>query len=184
MDHLTKQEKEELLPDETAVKEFEERWERKDLTLFQEGSIWYRIITARLVQPQYQSFPNKPEGFSLKFFHDYLFKKNLENEDPELYVFADYVRPNKRVEKMQIIDKDTKEVVGEEFFIPEMRKEQTPIWKLPKFVRGKHEVVFDKEKSVFKPWIKDSPKIVRAALTADLDYWKCKKFIRDADDLA
>lgn len=51
-------------------------------------------------------------------------------------------------------------------------------------MRGKHEVVFDKEKSVFKPWVKDSPKIVRAALTADLDYWKCKKFIRDPDDLA
>ena len=107
IDHLTRQEKEELLPDETAVKAFEERWERKDLTLFQEGSIWYRIVTARLVQPQYQSFPNKPEGFSLKFYHDYLFKKNLENEDPELYVFADYVRPNKRVEKMQILDVDT-----------------------------------------------------------------------------
>ena len=100
LDQLTRQEKEELLPDETAVKEFEARWERKDLTILQEGSVWHRIITGRLVQPQYQSFPNKPEGFSLKFFFDHLFQKNLENEDPELYVFADYVRPNKRVEKM------------------------------------------------------------------------------------
>ena len=39
LDQLTRQEKEELLPDETAVKEFEARWERKDLTIFQEGSV-------------------------------------------------------------------------------------------------------------------------------------------------
>ena len=45
--------------------------------------------------------------------------------------------------------------------MPEVRKVDLPRWKIPKRVKDGKEDKFDKEKSVFKPWLEDTPAIIR-----------------------
>ena len=64
-----------------------------------------------------------------------------------------------------------------------VRKEDVPVWNLAKAKRGVVEEPFDKDKSVFKPWIKDTPGSLKQVLKHDRQRWKAKKFIKDPEDL-
>lgn len=91
------------------------------------------------------------------------------------------MRPRKRVEKYTIVTGGS--ILREEVFIPEVRHEGMPRWNLARVVHGKVEEPFDRDKSVFKPWLKDTPISLNNALTNDLMYWKGPKFIKDPEDL-
>lgn len=43
---------------------------------------------------------------------------------------------------------------------------------------------FDKEHSVFKDWKEDNKYTVDKCLKHDFYYWKCKKFIKDKNELS
>lgn len=44
--------------------------------------------------------------------------------------------------------------------------------------------MFVREKSVFKPWVIDTPKIYDKMISFDRNYWKISKIIKDEADLA
>ena len=77
--------------------------------------------------------------------------KNRSGKDPELFVFADYMKPRKRIEKLSWTNKNGE--TFQEYFVCEMRKEELPKWKLDKHLKQKLVEPFDKEKSMFKPWL-------------------------------
>lgn len=110
--------------------------------------------------------------------------KNYDDADPQLLVYADYVRPNKRIEKYQVKIQSTGETVHEEQFVPMLRKEELPRFKLGQYSKETKEPPFVKEASVFRRWQQDTKKIVSSALAKDLERWKCHKLIKDEDDLA
>ena len=93
------------------------------------------------------------------------------------------MKPNRRVERLTIKRNTDKQVLREEYLVPEVRKVDLPKWKVPKRVKGLKDDGFDKDKSVFKPWLTDTPQILRSALKFDLSYWRGPKFIKDIDDL-
>ena len=68
-------------------------------------------------------------------------------------------------------------------FIPMVRKEDVPVWNLEKAKKGVVEEPFDKDKSVFKPWVKDTPGSLKQVLAHDRKRWKVAKFIKDTEDL-
>ena len=65
----------------------------------------------------------------------------------------------------------------------EARTEELPVWNLTLAEKGRTEVKFDKAKSVFKPWIKDSQSTLKQALNFDLGCWKVPKLIKDEEEL-
>lgn len=67
-------------------------------------------------------------------------------------------------------------------FVPEIRKENVPLFHLPKIEDQDEEEPFDLEKSVFKGQALDTESSLRQALKADLGYWKIKKFVKDERD--
>jgi nicotinic acid phosphoribosyltransferase len=54
---------------------------------------------------------------------------------------------------------------------------------LPDEIKDKEINAFDREESVFKNWVKDTPANLRAAMNFDMGYWKVPKVVKDADDL-
>jgi len=92
------------------------------------------------------------------------------------------MKPNRRVEKLTIKRTRDNRVIREEFLVPEVRKVDLPKWKVPKRVKGSKEEAFDKDKSVFKPWLADTPAILRQSLKYDMAYWRVPKFIKDLND--
>ena len=74
-------------------------------------------------------------------------------EDPQLYVAVDYMRPTKRVETLHIHNNGS---TKEDLFIPSVRKEEIPMFNLNMVDKAKAEKPFDKNKSVFKPWVRDT----------------------------
>ena len=66
--------------------------------------------------------------------------------------------------------------------IPDVHKEALPAFILPKSVKADKPVPFDKDKSVFKAWSKDTEATLRKALEFDLGYWKAAKFVKDPED--
>jgi hypothetical protein len=81
------------------------------------------------------------------------------SKGPNLFIFADYMKPCKYFEKYKISENNIKNILKHEYFVVNVRKQEIPQWTLEKLQRKKKER-FDKEKSVFKEWIKDNPKII------------------------
>lgn len=65
-------------------------------------------------------------------------------------------------------------------FVPEIRKESVPLFRLP--VTEEEEPPFDLDKSVFKGLGLDTEASLRLALKADLGHWKMNKFVKDQVD--
>jgi hypothetical protein len=107
-------------------------------------------------------------------------QKNCDGQDPQLWVFADYVKPCKRVDRITLKSKTA--TISDEFFITEVRKQDLPRWTMDKHIKGKQVEVFDKDKSVFKGWIKDSRSSIAASLKLDLSYWRVPRFVKDPED--
>ena len=99
-----------------------------------------------------------------------------QNTDPNLFVCAGYVKASKKIEKV-IIDGH------EEFFIPEVRNEELPRWKMSEQVKGVEEEAFDKNKTVWKPWVSDTPGSLAGAFRADMGHWRAYRFIKDPEDM-
>ena len=158
------------------------RFKEKDLKLYQIGNLWYHVLAKRLMQKQYQCLSNQPTFDLVKRYRTMV--KNYEDADPQLLVYADYMRPNKRIEKYHIKVGSTGRTVHEEQFVPMLRKEELPRFKLGQFSREKKEVPFVKEASVFRLWQQDNKKILDTTMAKDLERWKCHKFIKDEEDLA
>lgn len=83
--------------------------------------------------------------------------------DPELFVFADYVKPARRVETLHI---KSSTGIKEDLFIPQVRLEPIPMFNLSLSDKTKDVKPFDKNKSVFKPWVRDT----KASLCRALEY--------------
>ena len=102
-------------------------------------------------------------------------------EDPELYVAADFMNPARRVETLHIHNgSETKE----DRFIPQVRLDEIPMFNLNMVDKAKAEKPFDKNKSVFKPWVRDTKASLCRALEYDSLYWKLPRLITDPDQLA
>ena len=78
--------------------------------------------------------------------------------DPKLFVHADYIKPARKVETIEM---KAKSGLQRGLFVTEARTEELPVWNLTLAEKGKAEVKFDKAKSVFKPWNKDSPNTLK-----------------------
>lgn len=98
--------------------------------------------------------------------------------DPELFVFADYVKPARRVETLHM-----KNEMGtmEDLFIPQVRLEPLPIFNLNMVDKAKADIPFNKNKSVFKPWVRDTKASLCRALEYDSLNWKLPRLITDPD---
>ena len=107
-----------------------------------------------------------------------------DDQDPELLVCADYMKPNKRIERYQVYTASSRKLIHEEQFVPMLRKEALPRFKLDPYGREQKEAPFAKDASVFRLWQQDTKKTVDDALMKDMERWKCHKFIKNEDDLA
>jgi len=92
------------------------------------------------------------------------------------------MRPAKRVEKYTVLAPDGS-ILREESFIPEVRHEELPSFNIRKIIQEKEEETFDRDKTLFKAWIKDTSASLKQCYTNDFSYWKAPKFIKDLDDL-
>ena len=90
------------------------------------------------------------------------------------------MQPVRRVEILHMHN-DTKRL-QDDLFIPEVRTEELPVWNLNLVDKAKAEVPFDKSKSVFKPWIKDTKASMNLALEYDVLYWKVNRLVKDPDE--
>lgn len=98
-------------------------------------------------------------------------------------VFADYMRPSKRIEYYKVINKIQDKVIHEEQFVPMCRHEDLPRFKLGQFSKVKKEIPFHRENSVFRDWYPDNKRILDTSIQRDLERWKCPRFIKDEEDL-
>jgi len=78
------------------------------------------------------------------------------------------MKPSNRLEYYQVINKKNQDVLKKEYFITQVRKEELPLWTIDKYIKNKKVVQFQKENSVFKPWIEDNPKIIKKCIDYDL----------------
>jgi hypothetical protein len=92
------------------------------------------------------------------------------------------MKPSNRLEYYQIINKKNQDILKKEYFITQVRKEELPLWTIDKYIKNKKVVQFQKENSVFKPWIEDNPKIIKKCIDYDLQYWRVPKFGKFKDD--
>jgi len=99
-------------------------------------------------------------------------------EDPQLFVAVDYMRPARRVETLHIENGST---TKEDLFIAQVRKEEIPMFNLNTVDKTKAEKPFDKNKSVFKPWVRDTKASLCRALEYDSLHWKLPRLITDPD---
>jgi hypothetical protein len=70
-----------------------------------------------------------------------------------------------------------------EYFIPEVRREELPRWKMLDTEKNVYHEPFDKDKTVWRPWISDTPGSLAGALKADLGYWRAHRFVKDPEDM-
>lgn len=155
---------------------FDLRFKQDDKALYQEHQLWHKLMMKQTRDLDYQSFPNKPACFDLK---EHVYEEDA-HENPDMYVFADFLRPTKRVEKLVFFKGGRR--THQEFFISEVRQKDLPLNQLIDFTKQMTEIPFEKDKSVFKSWVKDSPVVLKKALNFDLGYWKAAKFVRDQTD--
>ena len=104
-----------------------------------------------------------PTSFDLTRWYHQFELTSAGGEDPKLYVAVDYMRPARRVETLHI---HTAGSVTEDIFIPRVRKEDIATYNLNMVDKKKAEKPFDKNKSVFKPWVRDT----HASLCRALEY--------------
>ena len=181
---LPKRREEQLQANPEELKALTEKIEAKDYTIYNDHNVWYTVISENLVYDKYQEFWFESPTFTVdKYFKERKFPVN--GGDPQLLVYADYMQVRKRVENLTIKSEKGSQI-WEHHFIPSVRKEELPAFKLAKYEKeGKKPDPFDKEKSVFKPWVKDNPQILRNAFKIDTGYWKIsEKLIKDPSDFA
>ena len=180
MDMLPTNEKENIESESWRLEKIKTRFEERDIALYHEFNVWHRVLTSKLLFKHYQVLPARPVCFDLAQE-----ATRRDGEDPELVVFADYMRPTKRVERYQVIDPASKsgKCIREEIFIPEVRQEDLPSYNMKRAIVGKEVEAFDRDKSCFKLWHKDTSKSLEQCYTNDFMYWKAPKFIKDAEDL-
>ena len=140
--------------------------------------MWLAIIKKMQKFKDYQCFPTRPKQFTFADFEE----THESGEDPKLWVYADYMKPTHRVEKLFLHRDGETSHYYEEFFISEVRKETIEVFKLDKSYKTKQEIPFDHKKSIFKQWQKDTPSVLNQTITFDLGYWKATKFVRDPED--
>ena len=112
-----------------------------------------------------------------KWYQNFIISSQV-GDDPQLYVAVDYMRPAKRVETLHIHHGST---TKEDLFIPQVRKEEIPVFNLNLVDKAKAEVPFDKNKSVFKAWVRDTKASQLRALEYDSLRWKLPRLITDPD---
>lgn len=105
--------------------------------------------------------------------------------DPKLYVFADYMRFYKRIERIKFVRNigDQSLALKQESFIGELRKEKFPTMSLDKVVKDKKITPFIQAKSIFKGWQKDTQQSLKVSLKYDLEFWKGHKVLKNKKDL-
>ena len=173
-----------LESDQQAMLALQKRLTAKDLTLYQEHGLWLKAIAERLPAKSYQCLPQWPSTFSFDKYSSTL----AADQDPELSIFADYVRPTPHVERYKFTteegakDGEHGNRICEEYFVAEVRKEALPLYRIVEASGGKEQRRFEKSTSVFKAWNKDSPAILRQALKTDFGYWKAAKVVKDPED--
>ena len=146
----------------------------RDITVFQDFNAWFHIIKSVIPFSKYQVYPQRPTLFDLQEYVDTL----EESQDPRLYIFMDYMKPSKRVERYQINNNPP------ELFIPEVRKQNMPVFRLPKAAKKVvKEEPFMKNKSIFKPWLEDTPASLKKVIECDMEQWKVPKFVKDPAEL-
>ena len=80
-----------------------------------------------------------------------------EGENPNLLVFAEYMKPAHRVERIKFTLDEADQPFRQDFFIPEVRKQEAPVFAMDKLIKVRNVLPFDQNKSVFKNWTKDNP---------------------------
>ena len=106
-----------------------------------------------------------------------------EGQEPDLYVFADFMKAEATAQTLTAESSPAGRSELTRTFVPKVRVAEMPQY-LPQAARGSNKAVFDKDKSVFRPWVEDTPSILRQALARDLGCWKVPKMIgRDPGDL-
>lgn len=99
--------------------------------------------------------PQRPDPISLKKIYlsmdrgDEIEPSPRYEANPNLYVYSDYMRPSRRIERYQIKIHGKRGTLTHEYFIPAVRKEDLPKFTKKKWVKEGGEK-FNKEGSVFK----------------------------------
>ena len=78
------------------------------------------------------------------------------------------MKPYPRIERCQLLSDHDSKTTTEAHFVSDVRKESLPVYLLPKSVKAIEEAPFDRAKSTFKGWVKDTDASVRKALELDL----------------
>ena len=87
--------KEKIHEDVYQMQNIQRLFKNKDPKLYQIGNLWYHVLEKRLMQKRYQCLSNNPT-FDINRHYQKMVK-NFVDGDPGLLVFADYIRPIKRV---------------------------------------------------------------------------------------
>lgn len=72
-------------------------------------------------------------------------------------------------------------------YVPPSLVSEARLTPLPNFqfpAKSVHAIKFDKKRSVFKTWTKDTANSLAMTLKADLGYWRAGRVVKDANDLA
>lgn len=165
-----------LKKDRGAIRRFETRWTRKDITLYQDHNVWLAALQRNLLEQDYQFIHHLRDDFSFES-HAHIVEYGT---DPKLYVHADYMKYHPRIERIKFIDSASNKVLHKSTFLQELRDKNVPLQVLDKVIKEKKKnIPFDLNKSVFKAWQRDTPQILKNALTHDFEYWKGGKILKD-----
>lgn len=165
---------------EEDIAELGSRMAKHDLTLYQKENCWYKAITTRLPNSQYQYLPQRPAPVSLRKIYQTLAPEYNEmgeptnflyETNPHLYLYADYMKPSRRIERYQLKVAGKRGVLNHEYFIPAVRREPLPRFRRPWLKETKVEK-FNKAASVFRPWMPDTARSIKGCIKFDLGYWR------------
>ena len=137
-----------------------------DITLLDPDQCWMRFI--RKIPCHYNSVQEMSEPTTILQAFEKA-DRSYDNESVQLYVYADYVKPNSRVEFLRYTCDGL--LISQDFMVPAVRKEALPNFKLNRKV-DQIKKVFDRSKTVFKNWKPDTRKSLASCKMLDFSYWR------------